>query len=303
MECCEGGDVAQLISSLKRKGEFLDEATILKIFSEVCFALRECHCGMKMKIIHRDLKPANIMLDCNMDAKLADFGLARILSDQSTFACTKLGTPYYMSPEQLNADKYDESCDIWSLGCILYEMCTLEPPFKAMNAHLLEKKITEGAYEKLPSRYSTDLSNLIQRMLCKDPTKRITIGEICEHPLIKYQPMISYMNRKNRMLKDMEKSLSSKEKSLKAREVELEERVRKLDERERLVEERERLLSDREKLTKSNGSSNGEDRKRPSPRALPSFAKTAQEGDLGVSPQTELTNKENIYQTFKMYKY
>ena len=73
------------------------------------------------RILHRDLKPGNIFLDRNQNAKLGDFGLARVLNSDSVYAETNVGTPYYMSPEQINEQKYDEKSDIWSLGCMTYE--------------------------------------------------------------------------------------------------------------------------------------------------------------------------------------
>ena len=172
MECCEGGDLGKFIQSIKKTSGKIEEATVLKIFSEVCCALKECHTRKSGKVIHRDLKPGNIFLDKDLNVKLGDFGLARILSDQSKFAHTRLGTPYYMPPEllsdQLSDQGYDESCDIWSLGCILYELCTLEPPFKAPNAVLLEKKIAAGKFNPIPSCYSKEVSELINRMICVD---------------------------------------------------------------------------------------------------------------------------------------
>lgn len=84
-----------------------------------------------MKILHRDLKPGNIFLDTNSNVKIGDFGLARVMNGESQFAYTHVGTPYYMSPEQINDTKYNEQSDIWSLGCIIYELAALRPPFQA----------------------------------------------------------------------------------------------------------------------------------------------------------------------------
>lgn len=81
------------------------------------------------KILHRDIKPANIFLDKTV--KLGDFGLARILNENSEFAHTQVGTPYYMSPELIEDNKYNDKSDIWACGCLLYEMCALQPPFQA----------------------------------------------------------------------------------------------------------------------------------------------------------------------------
>ena len=79
--------------------------------------------------MHRDLKPGNIFLDANYNVKLGDFGLSRVMGTESVFAYTHVGTPYYMSPEQISDQKYNEKSDIWSLGCIIYEMRVGQTPF------------------------------------------------------------------------------------------------------------------------------------------------------------------------------
>ena len=79
--------------------------------------------------------------------KLGDFGLARVLNNESQFAFTHVGTPYYMSPEQIHDQKYNEKSDIWSLGYIIYELCALHPPFQALNPMALAMKIKEGKFE------------------------------------------------------------------------------------------------------------------------------------------------------------
>jgi NIMA (never in mitosis gene a)-related kinase len=96
-------------------------------------ALHACHTRKEGKIIHRDIKPGNIFLDNSTRVKLGDFGLSRILGKDSVYAYTHVGTPYYMSPEQLTDGKYTEKSDVWSTGCILYEMASLHPPFEAKN--------------------------------------------------------------------------------------------------------------------------------------------------------------------------
>jgi NIMA (never in mitosis gene a)-related kinase len=107
------------------------------------------------------LKPANIFLDENNNIKLGDFGLSRILHENSLFAKTRVGTPYYMSPEQINEVCYDEKCDVWSCGCLLYELAALRPPFEATNHLSLAMKIKAGKYERIPVKYSEDLFCLI----------------------------------------------------------------------------------------------------------------------------------------------
>ena len=95
---------------------------IWNIVAQVLLALQTCHNRSEGKILHRDLKPGNIFLDADNNVKLGDFGLSHVMGDESVFAQTHVGTPYYMSPEQINEQKYNEKLDIWSLGCIIYEI-------------------------------------------------------------------------------------------------------------------------------------------------------------------------------------
>lgn len=140
MEFCDNGDMAQLIKKCKAEKDFVAEDVIWKIFMQILQALRECHYrGIKgSKILHRDLKPSNVFFDSNNNVKLGDFGLSRIIKSESNdkneaMAQTNVGTPYYMSPEQINESEYDEKTDIWSLGCVIYELVSLIPPFTAGN--------------------------------------------------------------------------------------------------------------------------------------------------------------------------
>ena len=83
--------------------------------------------------MHRDLKPGNVFLvkrRGTYSVKIGDFGLAKMLDESSIFAQTHVGTPYYMSPEQIQSKSYNEKSDIWALGCIVYEMAMLTRPFK-----------------------------------------------------------------------------------------------------------------------------------------------------------------------------
>lgn len=111
----------------------MQEDVVWNIFSQIVMALKECHCHSNGKILHRDLKPSNIFKGENNQIKLGDFGLSKQLNSELNYANTNVGTPYYMSPEQISDLVYDEKSDIWSLGCILYELCQLEPPFKGSN--------------------------------------------------------------------------------------------------------------------------------------------------------------------------
>lgn len=148
MEYCEGGDLAAIIRNTRKMKDHLAEDVIWKILMQITLGLYQCHRRQHIammqtsqnnstasecpqKILHRDLKPGNIFLDANKNVKIGDFGLARVMNQESQFAYTHVGTPYYMSPEQINECKYNEQSDIWSLGCIIYEMAALHPPFTA----------------------------------------------------------------------------------------------------------------------------------------------------------------------------
>ena len=91
-------------------------------FVQITFALQYLH---KKSILHRDLKTQNIFMAKNGMLKLGDFGISRTLSHENDFATTGIGTPQYLSPEICRQQKYDYKSDIWSLGCVLYEMCAL----------------------------------------------------------------------------------------------------------------------------------------------------------------------------------
>jgi NIMA (never in mitosis gene a)-related kinase len=133
---------------------------------QIVLALRECHEHKERgKILHRDIKPGNVFFDVHNNVKLGDFGLSRILSEESIYAKTNVGTPYYMSPEQINEASYDEKTDIWSTGCVLYEMVALRPPFQASNPIALATKIVDAKIERIPERYSILLEKIIQSML------------------------------------------------------------------------------------------------------------------------------------------
>ncbi|MFO0003076.1 MAG: protein kinase domain-containing protein, partial [bacterium] len=88
---------------------------------------------------------------------LGDFGLSRVMGDESIFAYTHVGTPYYMSPEQINEQRYNEKSDIWSLGCVIYEIAALRAPFEATTHLQLAVKIKDGKVERIPKTYSDEL--------------------------------------------------------------------------------------------------------------------------------------------------
>ena len=239
MEYCEGGDMGTVIKKCKRDRDYLPEELVWKIFMQMALALHECHKRKEGKILHRDLKPANIFLDANMNVKLGDFGLSRVMGSNSEFASTHVGTPYYMSPEQISESRYNEKSDIWSLGCILYEFASLSPPFEALNAPALAVKIRAGKFDRLPTRYSDELQRVIVWMLNLDSNLRPSVDELLSLPQVS-------LRLRERKLRETQNSLKKREEELKKKEAEIiqmetENRNKRLE-----LEERENKLKELE---------------------------------------------------------
>eukprot|EP01044_Picomonas_judraskeda_P009936 COSAG03_NODE_1247_length_4481_cov_10.407255_4_plen_332_part_00 len=174
MELAEDGD---LHAHLKRqRGQLLPEATVLDWFVQICLALQHCH---QQHILHRDIKAQNIFTKCDgRIIKLGDFGISKVLEATCEMAKTRVGTPYYLSPEICLGKRYDHKSDVWSLGVLLYELTTLRYPFTGKSMGELTRKITRGKFAPLPSHFGSDLRELIKDMLCTNPEKRPSIDEI-----------------------------------------------------------------------------------------------------------------------------
>ncbi len=138
MEYCEVGDLASHIKQKAKKGETFTEEEILNWFIQICIALDYIH---GRKILHRDIKSQNIFLTTNHTVKLGDFGISKLLESTNEAAMTVVGTPYYMSPEVCENKPYTFKSDVWALGCVLYELCTLQHAFSASNLLGLVYKI------------------------------------------------------------------------------------------------------------------------------------------------------------------
>ncbi|KAG5216243.1 hypothetical protein JEQ12_001819 [Ovis aries] len=138
------------------------------------------------KILHRDLKSKNIFLK-NNKLKIGDFGVSRLLMGSCDLATTLTGTPHYMSPEVLKHQGYDTKSDIWSLACILYEMCCMNHAFTGSNFLSIVLKIVEGDTPSLPERYPRQLNAIMESMLNKCPSLRPSAIEILKLPYIDEQ--------------------------------------------------------------------------------------------------------------------
>ncbi|XP_074842216.1 serine/threonine-protein kinase Nek11 [Carettochelys insculpta] len=182
-EYCEGRDLDCKIQEYKEAGEMFTESQIIEWFIQLLLGVNYMH---ERRILHRDLKTKNIFLKNNL-LKIGDFGVSRLLMGSCDLATTFTGTPYYMSPEALKHQGYDTKSDIWSLGCILYEMCCMDHAFTGHNFLSIVLKIVEGNTPSLPDRYPSKLNTVFNSMLNKNPSLRPSAAEILKIPYIDEQ--------------------------------------------------------------------------------------------------------------------
>ena len=168
MEYCDSGDLNDFLEKHKQTKHLLSENLVWKIFIKITLGLADIH---KLKILHRDLKSLNIFLKKDEDIRVGDLGVAKILN-QTYFAKTFIGTPYYLSPEICEDKKYNDKSDVWALGCILYELCTYQHPFTARSQGGLILKILNDNPKPIHNYYSKELSDLISLIFLKNFEKR-----------------------------------------------------------------------------------------------------------------------------------
>ena len=180
MEYAESGDLLKRIGSHLRSKTSFPEQEIWKALGDIVRGIKSLH---DKKIMHRDLKCANIFVTKDGIYKLGDLNVSKVL--KKGLAYTQTGTPYYASPEVWMDKPYNMKSDIWSLGCVIYEMAALKPPFQAVNLESLFKKIKLGKYERIPSMYSNDLANLIDSMLKVNPAERCGADDLISDPKLK----------------------------------------------------------------------------------------------------------------------
>ncbi|NXQ41246.1 SIK2 kinase, partial [Catharus fuscescens] len=197
----ETKDMLYIVTEFAKNGEMFDhltsnghlsESEARKKFWQILSAVEYCH---SHHIVHRDLKTENLLLDANMNIKLADFGFGNFYKSGEPLS-TWCGSPPYAAPEVFEGKEYEgPHLDIWSLGVVLYVLVCGSLPFDGPNLPTLRQRVLEGRF-RIPYFMSEvclchpDCETLIRRMLVVDPTKRITISQIKQHKWMQADPSL-----------------------------------------------------------------------------------------------------------------
>eukprot|EP00927_Polykrikos_kofoidii_P052887 TRINITY_DN4690_c0_g1_i1.p1 TRINITY_DN4690_c0_g1~~TRINITY_DN4690_c0_g1_i1.p1 ORF type:complete len:549 (+),score=100.70 TRINITY_DN4690_c0_g1_i1:160-1806(+) len=178
-ECADGGDLMAQITRNQKKKTHLKETDAWRYFLGLCCGLQALH---SIRILHRDMKPANVFLHGSV-VKLGDFNVSTV--NKRGLCMTQTGTPYYASPEVWRDMPYDAKSDIWSLGCVMYEVLALEPPFQAKDMEGLYRSVLRGKYPAIPDCYSKELSEVISVCLQVNPRHRPSAEQLLQLPIVR----------------------------------------------------------------------------------------------------------------------
>ncbi|XP_050413574.1 serine/threonine-protein kinase Nek4 isoform X2 [Patella vulgata] len=218
LEYCGGGDLAGYIESLK-PSNYLEEKKIIFLAVQIASAIEYLH---EHHIIHRDLKPANIFLTEDQTIKVGDLGISRSLESTLAKAKTFIGTPLYMAPEILNYQDYSYKADVWSFGCIFYELMCLKYPFKHTTKeeeNILEN-IREGSdfakgalqLDEMKRMTAADLHSFLVGMVDHDLIKTVKTSTAIGQPqLPSHKKLIKALNDFHRKASTLDLSSASEE--------------------------------------------------------------------------------------------
>ena len=182
LEYADDGDLQSKIFNQRKIKTYFKEKIIWSYFIQILKGLKTLHDN---NVIHRDLKSANIFITKNGILKLGDLNISKLYKENYlNLNNSQMGTPCYAAPEIWNDKGYSFKSDIWSLGCILYEMCTLHLPFGERNIKDIYCKIMNGNFLPIPNHFSKDLNVIINLLLQVNPKKRPSCQEILDNCIV-----------------------------------------------------------------------------------------------------------------------
>ena len=181
MEYANNGDLYQQILMHQKEKVYFGETEVWKVLIQTVRGLQALH---NINVMHRDIKSANIFLNKNETIKLGDMNVSKE-ADANGLNYTQTGTPYYASPEVWRDEPYGFKSDIWSLGCVLYEMISLRPPFQADDMQGLYRRVLKGVYKPIPAVYSPDIAAIVKNMLTLKAEERLSCDQIIDLPAFK----------------------------------------------------------------------------------------------------------------------
>ena len=203
MEYADDGDLETKIVKMRKEGGMFNESLIWSYSIQMIEGLKALH---DKKIMHRDIKSANIFLVKDKhQCKIGDMNVSKVIKEK--VLRTQTGTPYYASPEVWRDEPYSYKSDLWSIGCVIYELCALRPPFKGKDLDELYGNVCRGNIERISHIYSEDLWKMILMLLQVDVRKRVDCKEFLDSKLI--MKKIKEMKENNSECKDLEKNKNS----------------------------------------------------------------------------------------------
>ena len=203
MEFADDGDLESKIVKMRKEGGMFNESLIWSYSIQMIEGLNALH---EKKIMHRDIKSANIFLVKDKhQCKIGDMNVSKVIKEK--VLRTQTGTPYYASPEVWRDEPYSYKSDLWSIGCVIYELCALRPPFKGKDLDELYVNVCKGNIERISHIYSEDLWKMILMLLQVDVKKRVDCKEFLDSKLI--MKKIKEMKENNSECKDLEKNKNS----------------------------------------------------------------------------------------------
>jgi len=215
----ETKNMLYLVTEYASNGEMFDylaghgrfsEKEARKKFAQILSAVEYCH---RRRVVHRDLKAENLLLDGNMNVKIADFGFSNHFTP-GVLMNTWCGSPPYAAPEVFEGRVYDgPQLDVWSLGVILYVLICGALPFDGNNLQALRDRVLDGRF-RVPFFMSSECEDLIRHMLVKDQSQRFSIEQIKNHKWMKLDPTIQLILDLNPKTKDEENFLPDLEKGV-----------------------------------------------------------------------------------------